>query len=350
METLLRQYALATQHNFLIHAPLDLSYVESRIFSLALACIHKNDHELPPISMTFKQVFASEAGSNYASLAKAIDALVGKRVRLQSVTSKRTQVEVYNIISVLRLDSDTGLITGKFSPDIAPYLLALRNNFTSMEVEILLTMKSAHTMRLAWFLKAHDYQKVVEIELVKLRKLLFGEEPGYADFFEFKRRVLNPVLEELNDEAGINWQVSYEEIKKGLRQVIALRFNIPKFPGELMGKAKTSKKTKQLALPTEPAATLAPAPTPAPPVAQGVQARVVKRMEKLLLTPAQIKKVLEVVVGEQELTKLMTLLHPIQRDFEQISETAYTEKTIAGLTINKLKSTYPRLYAAWTKE
>jgi hypothetical protein len=87
-------------------------------------------------------------------------------------------------------------------------------------------------------------------------------------------------------------------------------------------------------------------PTSITPTALDVKTKVVRRMKKLLLTAAQIKKEFEVVQGEQELTTfLVALFHPFQRDLEQDSETAYTEKTIAGLTINKLKSTCLRIYA-----
>jgi plasmid replication initiation protein len=370
METLLQRYDQATMHNFLVHAPLNLTYVEARLFSLALACIHKRHKELPTITIKFSEVFERDSGSNYEALEKACEGLMSKVVKLRAVNSKRKVTEMYNIIKFMKLDSGTGLIVGTFNDDIAPYLLSLVSNFTTVQVETLLTLKSPHTHRLIWFLKAHEYEKAAEISIDNLRKHLFGEEeqPSYADYFDFKRKVLLPTLAEINDPVGINWSVQMEEVKAGLRRVIGLRFTIPDFPGEpkKLARAMTPKQrekalrdaratkdaTEVVAIEVANAGEISPflamvregnrAQESKTPPASVFAERIQKRLGKLKLTPSQIDKVIKLVGDDQVLVnKFMSATYPLLTSYESSPS---THPNIGGETVKLLKTEFPLLY------
>jgi plasmid replication initiation protein len=51
-----------------------------------------------------------------------------------------------------------GLVTGWFNPILKEYLLGLAGKFTTVELESLLTLKSAHSQRLFWILRSYHNQ------------------------------------------------------------------------------------------------------------------------------------------------------------------------------------------------
>jgi hypothetical protein len=73
-----------------------------------------------------------------------------------------------------------------------------------------------------------------------------------------------------------------------------------------------------------------------------VQQRVVTRLQKLKLTPAQIQHILQ-YLGDDEpkLAKLMKVTHPLLRDFEAGNKVF---ENLGGATINQLKTEFPGLY------
>lgn len=235
METgLLRKYDKAAQHNLLVRAPLKLTGTEARILTLALAHVRKGDTELPSIRIRFQDVFPGSNGSqsDYEALDKATTGIMSKVVQLRSVNGKSKVTEKYNIISYIKLDSGTSLITGSFDERIAPYLLDLVGHFTTMAVQTLLTVKSPHTYRAMWVLKSYAQASTVtekEFDLDEFRQMLLGDnhKQHYPEYFDFKRFLLTPVMEEITDPTGINWDIQCEEIKAGMRRIIGLRFTIP---------------------------------------------------------------------------------------------------------------------------
>jgi hypothetical protein len=67
------------------------------------------------------------------------------------------------------------------------------------------------------------------------------------------------------------------------------------------------------------------------------------RLQKLKLTEAQIRKVLQVVTTEDELTKMLKETFPILRDFETKAKPG---ENVAAATMALLKSTFPSIWAA----
>lgn len=238
-DQLLKSHPEAAQHNILVRAPLKLNISESRMFALALGCIRKGDTALPKIRIRIEDVFPNEGGMAYDMADKATTGLMGKIVQLQTVSGKSKITEKYSIFSYLKLDSGSGLITGWFDDRIAPYLLNLAGRFTVVEIETLLSLKSAHTQRVFWILKSHMWEGGFEIELTEFRKQMLGEDhlshyPNYADF---KRYILLPVVEEIQRSG---WAIELHEIKPGLRKVIGLKFVLPNYeePNKTARKAK----------------------------------------------------------------------------------------------------------------
>jgi hypothetical protein len=78
-------HPLAYQANALVRAPLRLTNVEARIFTLALGCIHQGQTELPAIVIPLGRVLTQKkGGSVYETIREACKALVSKVVTIDA--------------------------------------------------------------------------------------------------------------------------------------------------------------------------------------------------------------------------------------------------------------------------
>jgi plasmid replication initiation protein len=337
-------YPRAYQANALVRAPLKLSNVEARLFALALGCIHQGQTELPGISIPMSKVIRQKkGGSVYETIREACKGLMTKIVSIETKNKSKNRFTAYSIISFMDINEGTGLITGNFAPEIKPFLLQLAEHYTHVEIEILLLLRSAHAHRLFWLLKSWDDVGVWEVGFEVLRKQMLGEdnEKTYTIFHDFKRYVLEPSLREIH---ALGWLVSYVALKEG-KKVRAIRFSIPEakqdglssdavspvlsIKGEREVRNSQPVSDKQMTLNLS-----ADSPT--------VQQRVVTRLQKLKLTPAQIQHVLQYLGDdESKLAKLMKVTHPLLRDFEAGNKVF---ENLGGATVNQLKTEFPGLY------
>lgn len=234
-----KSHPQAAQHNILVRAPLKLNINEARIFALSLSCIHKNDKALPEIKIRFEDAFPGNRAEAYEAVDKATTGLMGKIVQLQTINGKSKVTEKYSIFSYIKLDTGTGLITGWFDERIAPYLLDMKKNFTSVEIETLLTLKSPHTQRIFWLLRSYMHENGHEFELTEFRRQVLGDDhlSHYPSYFDFKRFILNPVVKEIQ---AAGWPIELIETKVGLRKIHGLKFILPDYvePHKIARKAR----------------------------------------------------------------------------------------------------------------
>ena len=228
--------------NSVIRSPLNLSNVEARLFALALGCLHQKKDTLD-FEMHFRDVIPSVGGKSYALLDEAITRLtlplVSRAKKNGKLSSTRTA-----LFSTIKLDEGTRMIVGRFNSDLKESLLNLSGNFTTVELESLLTLKSANSQRLFWILKSYQHEPRPEpIDFQTLRTWLFGENSEiYPLWYDFNRYLLVPTLAEFK---AIGWNVSVQLAKRGKR-VDSLLFRMSR-TAELEGKA-TAKTKKTLTL------------------------------------------------------------------------------------------------------
>jgi plasmid replication initiation protein len=111
------------------------------------------------------------------------------------------------------MNKDSGNIKIQISRRMKPYLLFLKERYTQYELLYTLAMKSQYSIRLYELLKSYEYQRkrIFDIEELKLR--LSAEH--YKRFPDFKRKVLDRALEEINTLSDLD--VTYTIIKESRR-------------------------------------------------------------------------------------------------------------------------------------
>lgn len=121
----------------------------------------------------------------------------------------------------------------QLDPDMKPYLLRLKSNYTKYEYAYTLRMTHKATPRLYELLKSYHYDKLKpydkSFDVDELRDILDANgKDTYKQFRYFRHFILEPAIDEINDQTDIN--VSISTRKQG-RIVVEVTFHIELKPG-----------------------------------------------------------------------------------------------------------------------
>ena len=231
---------LVTKSNyFIMNSSYDLSLEEQKLILTLASMVQPNDEEFKPYIFKiseFMELLGVENQSKYTEIPKITKELMKKVFEIHE-ENKLIQTAW---ISGAIYEKGSGRVILKFNPDLKPYMLQLKEQFTQYQLANILTMKSKYSPRIYEILKCNEFRKqgYIEIELEELKKLL-RTEGMYRQYQDFKRKVIMQAQKEIKKLTDISFE--FEEIKTG-RKVTSLKFYI---------KANNSKTAnKPLMLPT----------------------------------------------------------------------------------------------------
>ena len=216
-------YIVTKSNYFIMNCNYDLSLEEQKLILTLASMVQPEDEEFKPYIFKiseFIKLLRVETQTKYTEIPKITKELMKKVLEIQE---GKTLLQVAWLSSA-RYEKGSGMVTLKFSPDLKPYMLQLKNNFTQYQLANILSMKSKYSPRIYEILKCNEFKKQgnIEIDVVDLRKLLRAEDiyPLYADL---KRKIIKQTQKELKKISDINF--NFEEIKTG-RKVTSLKFYI----------------------------------------------------------------------------------------------------------------------------
>lgn len=122
------------------------------------------------------------------------------------------------------------------NPDVQPYLLDLKGNFTRYRLGDVYQFKAASTWKLYELLKKWESARNWSVDLDELR-LLLGVAGKYLRWDSFKRQI-DKSTSEINKTSDIN--IEYEKVKHG-RSVVSLSFSIQPAKADDVTDLKTPK-------------------------------------------------------------------------------------------------------------
>jgi plasmid replication initiation protein len=317
-----RRTTTVVQHNTLVETPTTTTLLEARIFCLMLRTIRKGDTEVPTAVIPLEELFPTFGGHQHQLLEAAMLRMMSATLRIPEPNEE--DVHLVSLCDSMRYDSATKMLIATFGKAVTPYLVNLAGNFALADVDELLAIKSNSSQRLYWLMRAWQFKSPHTISVEQLKELTAASD-YYKEYSDFRRKVLKPSVAELNE---LSFDITYTERRQRGRAVTDITFNINR-----------KSKLEQLALPLNTAAIEIVSVPQLTPLQQKVQTR----LQKLKLTQAQIKKILEVVVGEEQLTKLLKETYPVLRDFETKAKPG---ENVAAATMALLKSTFPAIWAA----
>ncbi|MBD7913461.1 MULTISPECIES: replication initiation protein [Clostridium] len=213
---------LVTKANTLITSNYDLSLEEQRVILTLASTVQPNDEDFKPYEFSIKEfmeLLGVESKSKYSVIPKITKELMQKVLEIKQ-ENKITQVAW---LSSAEYEKGTGIIELEFSPKLKPFMLGLKEFYTSYRLKNVLELKGKYSIRMYEILKSNEFKKIAVIEVDELRKILKADKGSYLIYQNFKNRIICQAQKELKNLTDIYFE--FEEVKTG-RKVTSLKFYI----------------------------------------------------------------------------------------------------------------------------
>ena len=225
---------LIVKNNALINASYSLELTEQRIILLAILKARENktphNQELIVTAQSYITAFNVHRNTAYKTLKTACDNLFTRQFTYQRYNSNGNieQVKSRWVQSVIYAENES-YIKIKFTDEILPLVTMLEKHFTSYELQQVSSLKSVHSIRLYELLIQYRTVGKVEINLSDLRLKLGIADGKYPTMNNFKARVLDVGIQQINEHSDIT--VKYEQVKQG-RTITGFTFTFKQKPSK----------------------------------------------------------------------------------------------------------------------
>ena len=225
---------LIVKDNALINASYSLELTEQRIILLAILKARKNktphNQELIVTAQSYITAFNVHRNTAYKTLKTACDNLFDRRFSYQRYSDKGKveQVKSRWVQSVIYAENES-YIKIKFTDEILPLVTMLEKHFTSYELQQVASLKSVHSIRLYELLIQYRTVGKIEISLDDLRLKLGINESEYPRMDNFKNRVLDVGIQQINEHSDIT--AKYNQVKQG-RTITGFTFTFKQKPSK----------------------------------------------------------------------------------------------------------------------
>lgn len=215
-------------HNVITNARHELSAVQLDIYFMLLSRLRPGDNSKYEISVKEIEDLTGRQW-NYQQLRDATSGLIGKVFEIEEEDGL-LQVA---LMSSAKYIKGQGRIQLTIAEELKPYLVDLKNNFTSFQLFCVLSMTSKYAKWLyVQFSRWKDLGYLsYELEQLKFRLNLKdpkGKLPEqYKQWGQFKDNVLEPSIKQINETSDI--RVSYATEKKG-KSIYKINFSIKHIP------------------------------------------------------------------------------------------------------------------------
>ncbi|MCL9660264.1 replication initiation protein [Paenibacillus hunanensis] len=207
---------LVTKSNNLIETPLKLGVVEMRIIIVLISTLSPNDDDFKPYRFKI---------SEFAKMIGVKNKNIHQQIKDYTYSLMSQPFYLHDNLQVTWLASaeyfpGEGVVEVEFSPKLKPYLLQLKEKFTTYRLIDIIKLKSAYAMRIYELLKQYERIGSRTFTVQRLKELL-GIEDQYPVYADFKKRVLVKAQQEINKHTDISF--SFEEMKTG-RKITEIKF------------------------------------------------------------------------------------------------------------------------------
>lgn len=217
------KYQIAKKNDLIQTAAFGLKSQEYDLLNFTIMKIKPEDTELKPIRINIREycrVAGINENDNYANIKKAAKGLADKSVWADIVDANGKLVKSKLVRWIEDPEIEKGEITIQLKPYWAPYLLDLKERYTTLLLHETLPMKSIYGKRTYELLKSYMMNRkgpvVITFEISEYRRIIFGimeQNKKYPEFSNFKRRVLDRAMEDLREYGGLD--VHYKLRKEG---------------------------------------------------------------------------------------------------------------------------------------
>lgn len=221
---------LVVKDNVLINASYNLEVTEQRLILLSIIRAREtgqgisSDSKLEIHAADYASRFDVTKEAAYSALKNAVNNLFERKFSFKE-THKETNKEIVvksRWVSRIAYVDDLAILEVTFAPDVVPLITRLEKHFTSYQLKQVSQLTSKYAIRLYEFLIAwREIGKTPIISLSDFKDKLGLEINEYQKMINFKNRVLEPAIKQINESTDIS--VKYEQYKTG-RAISGLSF------------------------------------------------------------------------------------------------------------------------------
>ena len=213
---------LVVKDNALINASYNLELTEQRLIMLAIINARESgqgitaDSKLEIHASDYAKLFNVSIDASYKALREAVNNLFNRQFSYTAEYKRtgKTGIVRSRWVSRIFYVDDLALLEITFAPDVVPLITRLEEHFTSYQAKQVAHLTSKYATRLYELLIAwREVGKVPQIEISDFRNRLGLLESEYNAMSDFKKRVLEPSIKQINEHTDIT--VTYEQHKKG---------------------------------------------------------------------------------------------------------------------------------------
>lgn len=216
---------IVAQDNALVTGKYDLSAMEQKLFLVLVSTIKKEDSEIKKTAFRIKDLSELMGVSTqllYRDLPKICKSIMKKVVEVEKEDGSW---HYFNLMPSARYIAKQGIIELQINEEAKPYLIQLKELFTSYNLKNAINLNSKYAIRIYQLTKSSLYKNELIIGLEDLKERLILTQKSYNRFCNINTKVIQPSIREINDKTDI--KVECEHIKSG-REVVALKFKINK--------------------------------------------------------------------------------------------------------------------------
>ena len=226
---------LVVKDNLLINASYNLEVTEQRLILLAIINARQTSNGITADSKL--EIHASDYATRfnvtndgaYRALKNAVLNLFDRQFSFKE-EDKNGKIGTVKSrwVSRIKYIDDSATLEITFAPDVVPLITRLEQHFTSYQIKQVAQLTGKYAIRLYELLIAwREVGKVPQINLTEFRNKIGVEDDEYMRMSDFKIRVLEPSIKQINEHTDIT--VTYEQHKKG-RSIIGFSFRFKPKP------------------------------------------------------------------------------------------------------------------------
>lgn len=237
---------LVVKDNLLINASYNLEVTEQRLILLAIINARQTGNGITADSKL--EIHASDYASRfdvtndgaYRALKNAVLNLFDRQFSFKE-EDKNGKVGTVKSrwVSRIKYIDDSATLEITFSPDVVPLITRLEKHFTSYQIKQVAQLTGKYAIRLYELLIAwREVGKIPQIGLAEFRNKIGVEDDEYMRMSDFKIRVLEPSIKQINEHTDI--RVTYEQHKSG-RNITGLSFKFKQIVKQQNEKSKNKR-------------------------------------------------------------------------------------------------------------
>ena len=226
---------LVVKDNLLINASYNLEVTEQRLILLAIINARQTSNGITADSKL--EIHASDYATRfnvtndgaYRALKNAVLNLFDRQFSFKE-EDKNGKIGTVKSrwVSRIKYIDDSATLEITFAPDVVPLITRLEQHFTSYQIKQVAQLTGKYAIRLYELLIAwREIGKVPQINLAEFRNKIGVEDDEYMRMSDFKIRVLEPSIKQINEHTDIT--VTYEQHKKG-RSITGFSFKFKQKP------------------------------------------------------------------------------------------------------------------------